>query len=351
VSNRQAVRSAAARSDAPQAESARPIADNDVDTSVLDKLIDITRQQRQLDEFRTRAEAKKDRVDAAVYRRVLDDYNQRDAALDKEAQPLKAQARQEFEKLRALFDTVNGREERARYDKQELEFRHEVGEMDGAQLAERLQEPAAILEECQAELDGLGRQKARFLEAFDEEELARPELAVLELARPERAAPGAPSANVPFAVPSNASDMTMMAPVLPDIGATLAAAWQEAGAVPDVPATAADDDSSGEHTFILPEGTLVGRDPDGGKDIEYRLSAINYIGRAVENQIRIQADGVSRRHALVSAGKNGFIIKDLKSQNGTLVNDKAVDECLLAEGDAIKLGEAKLVFKTPKRRP
>lgn len=338
MSNRQAARSAAARSDVPPTELTRPVADNDVDTSVLDKLIDITRQQRQLDEFRKRAVAKKDKVDAAVYRRVIDDYTARDAALDEEARPLKAQARQEFEKLRALFDAVNGREERARYDKEELEFRHDVGEMDGTELAQRLQEPAAILEECQAELAGLGRQKARFLEAFDEEELARP----------EGAAPGAPTVeSVPFESPAEGGDMTTMAPMA-DIGATpAAAAWPQAVAVPTPPV--ADDDVSGEQTFVLPEGSLAGRDPDGGKDIEYRLSAINYIGRSADNQIRIFADGVSRRHALVAAGKTGFVIKDLGSQNGTFVNDKQVKECPLAQGDIIKLGEAQLVFKAPKR--
>lgn len=329
MSNRQAARSAAERSDAPQTESARQVADNDVDTAVLDKLIEITRQQRQLDEFRTRADAKKDTVDGAVYRRVVDDYNKRDAALDEEARPLKAQAREEFDKLQELFDAVNGREERARYEKQELEFRHEVGEMDGTELAGRLKVPEAILEECRAELEGLGRQKARFLEAFDEEELARPERTGVSPVTVESS---------PRELSAVVADVTMMGPI-PGFAVPAPAV-----APPVQPA----DDPSDEHTFILPEGMLVAAGPDGGP-IQYRLSAINYIGRAVENQIRLVADGVSRRHALVAAEKTGFLIRDLKSQNGVFVNGKQVDECMLAEGDTIKLGEAELVFRDPKK--
>ncbi len=334
MSNRQAARPAAARSDAAPADPANPVAQNDVDTSVLDKLIEITRQQRQLDEFRARAEAKKDKVDAAVYRRVVDDYNGRVATLDEEARPLKTQARKEFEKLRALFDNVNGREERARYDKQELEFRHEVGEMDGTQLAERLKGPEAILAECRAELDGLGRQKARFLEAFDEDELEQPDPVVHSAVPSAAAAP-----EVPVELAGAPADVTMMQPA-PAFAAAPAPA----------PAIHADaDDASDESTFILPEGTLVSRDPALGKDVEYRLSAINYIGRSPDNQIRLATDGVSRRHALVAAEKTGFLIKDLGSQNGTFVNDNQVTECRLNYGDVIKLGEAQLLFTAPRR--
>ncbi len=324
MSNRQAARPAAARSDAAPANPANPVAQNDVDTSVLDKLIEITRQQRQLDEFRARAEAKKDKVDAAVYRRVVDDYNGRVATLDEEARPLKTQARKEFEKLRALFENVNGREERARYDKQELEFRHEVGEMDGTQLAERLKGPEAILAECRAELDGLGRQKARFLEAFDEDELEQPDPVVHSAVPSATAAP-----EVPVELAGAPADVTMMQPA---------------------PAIHADaDDAPDESTFILPGGTLVSRDPALGKDVEYRLSAINYIGRSPDNQICLSTDGVSRRHALVAAEKTGFLIKDLGSQNGTFVNDNQVTECRLNYGDVIKLGEAQLLFTAPRR--
>jgi hypothetical protein len=323
--------------------------DNDVDMSVLDKLIEITRQQRQLDDYRSRAEARKDKVDAAVYRRVVDDYNKRDAGLEKDAQPLKAQARVEYEKLRALFKDVNQREEQARYDKQELEFRHEVGEMDAAQLAAQLKAPSAILEKCQSELAGLEKQKARFLEAFDEDELDRPSAAA-------PAEPEPPVTRLAEAVaaarqaPEFAADVTMMAP-LPDVTMPPSAAVvPPPPPAPPAPApsksapTATSVDPAEEYTFVLPEGVLIG---DGKQ--EYRLTAVNYLGRADDNQIRITSNGVSRKHAMITADKTSFIVKDLKSQNGTFVNDDQIEERALKDGDVIKLGEARLVFKLTRK--
>ncbi len=328
---------AAARSETSKSEPGAPATGNDVDTSVLDKLIDITRQQRQLQDFRTRADEKKGKVDPAVYRRVVEDYNKRHAALDNQARPLKVQARQEFEKLRAIFDTVNGRDESARYDKQELEFRHDVGEMDAGELAERLKAPEAILEECRVELVALGEQKARFLEAFDEEELARPTRDVPP-SDPVDAAP-------PPAVEPEPGD-TNVPPEEDDPGATRPGPASHPSATVAGSATGTGD-QTGEPTFVLPEAMLVGSDSDGGPEVEYQLSAINYIGRSEDNQIRILRAGVSRRHAVIVAEQTAFIIRDLRSQNGTFVNDAQIQECTLVDGDKIRLGEAQLVFRTP----
>jgi hypothetical protein len=330
-----------------------------VDASVLDGLIELTRDERQLESFRARALAMKQKVDAAVSARVLADYETRLRALRAEAEPLRARARSEWEKLRALYAEVGGREGRARLDKQELEFRHEVGEIDEAELRDRVKTPEAVLDTCRADVAALDRQKARFLEVFTEEDLAAP-------ATPSAPPPaGAPAATVraemadaavtlgtaPAGVPDARSEgggAATAKPVAPTAAAALGAAdASDATMIGPLPVPV--DEAAEEGTLILPEGVLVVLDAGGG-EATHRLSAMTYIGRSDDNQVRVQRGGVSRRHALIVAERAGFRIEDLGSQNGTLVNGKQVQRAALAHGDIITLGDAKLRFEVPSTR-
>ncbi len=323
-----------------------------VDGSVLDALIEKTKVERQLESFRTRAQEKKGKVDAAVSARVLSDYDTRLRALRAEAEPLRARARTEWEKLRGLYTEVGSREDRAKLDKQELEFRHEVGEIDDAVLNERVKASTDVLETCRADVAALDKQKARFLEAFTEAELTAPpppkpvetikavvapdEAVTIETPRPtmKTPAPEERSVRVPVASPfsseatfTDTGDATMLGPM-----------------------PVLTDPAEEEGTLILPEGALVVLNADGKEGHKHRLSAMTYIGRAEENQIRIQGEGVSRRHALVVAERAGFRIDDLGSQNGTLVNGKVMQRGMLANGDIITLGVVKLRFEQPSGR-
>lgn len=314
-----------------------------VDASVLDGLIELTRVERQVEAFRARALEMKDTVEPAVSARVLGDYDARLRALRAEAAPLRARARAEFEKLRALYGEVDAREARARLDKQELEFRRAVGEIDEPDLRERVKEPDAVLLACRADRTELDRHKARFLEVFTEEELAAP-------ARPPEdvtpaaglAVEPAPRAGAMAAAPAAAPelDATMLAP-LDAMDVTMLAA-------PDS-AVPAEEEGEAEHTVLLPDGVLIVVEADG-TETPHRLSATTSIGRADDNQIRIQRAGVSRRHALVVADRTGFRIEDLGSQNGTFVNGGPVQRGLLSHGDVITLGDAMLRFEMPGTR-
>lgn len=73
------------------------------------------------------------------------------------------------------------------------------------------------------------------------------------------------------------------------------------------------------------------------------------IGRAGPGQpcdILLQDRAVSRPHAEVLREPDGFLLKDLGSANGTLVNGVLLTEAHhLADGDAITFGEAVLIFR------
>jgi hypothetical protein len=102
--------------------------------------------------------------------------------------------------------------------------------------------------------------------------------------------------------------------------------------------------SSLESTFIVPEATLVAAG-EGTSPVEYHLGVMNYIGRTPDNQIQLTSPGVSRKHAVLLADPTGFTLKDLESQNGTYVNDQRITECLLTNGDRIRIGRVQLLFR------
>jgi hypothetical protein len=69
-----------------------------------------------------------------------------------------------------------------------------------------------------------------------------------------------------------------------------------------------------------------------------------FIGRAETADLRVESVEVSREHAEI-VERNGFwLIRDLGSTNGTLVNGKPIKETLLADGDILKVAESELVF-------
>jgi two-component system, cell cycle response regulator len=62
------------------------------------------------------------------------------------------------------------------------------------------------------------------------------------------------------------------------------------------------------------------------------------IGRAMSAGVRLNDDGISRRHCRVISIGGQVIIEDLGSANGTLVNGEMVQHHALKEGDKIRLG-------------
>ncbi|MCC6223855.1 MAG: FHA domain-containing protein [Thermoleophilia bacterium] len=83
----------------------------------------------------------------------------------------------------------------------------------------------------------------------------------------------------------------------------------------------------------------------GGGARHELLGAIAVIGRSKECDVSLDDASVSRRHAEVRAGPDGYWIADLGSTNGTEVNGKRVDRVRLAPGDVVTLGQTVLRFE------
>lgn len=70
------------------------------------------------------------------------------------------------------------------------------------------------------------------------------------------------------------------------------------------------------------------------------------IGRADNNDIIVQDEAVSSQHCYISRRGNTFILHDLNSTNGTLLNlQPVVTEAILQNKEVIQVGASELMFE------
>ncbi|MFL5329923.1 MAG: diguanylate cyclase [Gemmataceae bacterium] len=82
---------------------------------------------------------------------------------------------------------------------------------------------------------------------------------------------------------------------------------------------------------IYPTGTAMGA--------RYELSLMPVvIGRGDDCEIQIQEHSVSRRHARIECDEDGYTVEDLKSTNGTFINDRPVTTAKLHDGEYLRVG-------------
>jgi hypothetical protein len=68
------------------------------------------------------------------------------------------------------------------------------------------------------------------------------------------------------------------------------------------------------------------------------------VGRSQENDIVINDPNVSRRHARISRADNGFVVEDLGSTNGTLLDGAPIDRERIEGGDELTFGQSTARF-------
>ncbi|MHA7631878.1 FHA domain-containing protein [Corallococcus sp. M7] len=80
---------------------------------------------------------------------------------------------------------------------------------------------------------------------------------------------------------------------------------------------------------------------------EFALSELEYtVGRSTDNPICIQDTSVSRKHVTLRKESAGWMVSDMGSGNGTIVNGEPIaEETLLANGDVITLGDSELRYE------
>ena len=85
-------------------------------------------------------------------------------------------------------------------------------------------------------------------------------------------------------------------------------------------------------------------DMKGAKRQTFPLSSESLlIGRSPGTDIVLPLSTVSRNHARVRESEGGAVIEDLKSLNGTFVNNIPISEIVLKIGDRIRVGGIELL--------
>ncbi len=87
-------------------------------------------------------------------------------------------------------------------------------------------------------------------------------------------------------------------------------------------------------SIVLPDGRRIPLAEDAAM-----------IGRAPDSTVVIADPRASRRHAEIRPSGQGFVVNDLGSMNGTLINGSPIREHMLQDGDEIKIGSTTLRFE------
>ena len=104
-------------------------------------------------------------------------------------------------------------------------------------------------------------------------------------------------------------------------------------------------DAAGPLTLVVTAGRAAGQ--------EIELAGELVLGRGQDGSGALGTDiELSRRHARIAQGANGFFVEDLGSTNGTLRNGHAIDGPEpLRDGDELELGSTRLAVRRRSARP
>jgi len=109
---------------------------------------------------------------------------------------------------------------------------------------------------------------------------------------------------------------------------------------------AVDSDTAARMGMVVPAELLV---LDESGEPREKISITRdpvVVGRLSTNDVVLADSNVSRRHAELRRDGARWVLVDLGSTNGTLVNGKLSREHELSDGDRITFGSSELIFKT-----
>lgn len=89
---------------------------------------------------------------------------------------------------------------------------------------------------------------------------------------------------------------------------------------------------------------VVTKGPDKGREVELPEDGDLLVGRSPHGDLTLHEMVVSRRHFRVFMKDDEYVLEDLDSVNGTLVNEEKVQRKFLQPGDIIRVGESQVSY-------
>lgn len=107
-----------------------------------------------------------------------------------------------------------------------------------------------------------------------------------------------------------------------------------------------------EKTFTLTERPVLvfQGGPHSGQLHVLSRQTTTTLGRAHANDIVLDDVSVSSQHSRIRLEDGRFVVHDLKSTNGTFVNERKIARQALRTGDVIRLGETRLLFRLEQKK-
>jgi pSer/pThr/pTyr-binding forkhead associated (FHA) protein len=111
------------------------------------------------------------------------------------------------------------------------------------------------------------------------------------------------------------------------------------------PEETTEDESPGLAETLIEGPALVVKTGGGRAGETFALEGDRVsLGRAPECDVFLDDVTVSRNHAVISRGADGYTIDDEGSLNGTYVNHRRVETARLEDRDEVQIGKYKLTF-------
>jgi hypothetical protein len=106
------------------------------------------------------------------------------------------------------------------------------------------------------------------------------------------------------------------------------------------------DDKSDTSTVLATRAPFAYLEMCDADQTRHSVTVTNFrIGRGQHNDLVLRNDSVSGNHCTLTRNRQGeWVLTDLKSGNGLIVNGSQVKESVLRQGDLIELGDLKMRF-------
>jgi hypothetical protein len=342
-----------------------------INQPLLDETAKLRQERTVLSERMAKIEATRDQVSSQVFERVSGEYRSKFDAITQSLLEKKAEVDRE---LATLYDTrqkVTANLDVQKTAIEELTFRKQLGEFDDKEFEERAKEAKEKLGKFQMIIDAVTANIKKYEILF-----ADFEPTPLEPSQPTPVATKIPPAGGAATHARPAAGATATIPVK-----RKAAAAQPDYNLPQEQSPgyfSSTDDVSERPTGVAPppappktqrtqvyvptqktaSGSVSGSTSPsirpgmgylkiirGAADNpKYPLGKETTIGRAHTNHIVLKEARISRQHAIIRQAGKEFVIEDLQSSNGVVVNGEKIKEHVLTNGDQIQIGDFVMEF-------
>ena len=269
-----------------------------INQALLEEAQKLKHERSMLKERIRKIEAKKNEVSPTVYQKVKHDYTskmnevtntllEKKTDIDRELSTL-------YETRTKVTENLEGHKEKV----EELKFRSDLGEFDGGEFERLSKEESEKVGKFEKILAAVNFNIERYEAIFADEEGTDYMIATEEK---------------DYFTPEEESRPSISQEVTKKTA------------------------NAGEARVIIIEGSQAGH--------EYKLKKETTIGRANTSVIVLKDAKVSRQHAVIKRAGAEFVIEDLNSSNGVIVNHEKVKEHVLGDGDQIQIGDHIFQFK------